>query len=59
MKTDKGTKIILLADAHFLFYIEAALRKDWSNEEYNIMQITNCYIYGLNTRNIYIKGLWR
>jgi len=59
IRTDKGTETILLADAHFSFYIEAALREEWPDEEYNAVQITDCYIYGPSTRNVRIEGLWR
>ena len=34
IRTDKGTETILLADAHFSFYIEAALPENWPDEEY-------------------------
>jgi hypothetical protein len=59
IRTDKGTETILLADAHFSFYIEAALKEEWPDEDYNAIQITDCYIYGPSTRNIRIEGLWR
>jgi hypothetical protein len=44
-------------DAYFSFYIKAILRKDRSNEKYNILLITNYYIYGSSTRNVRIKEL--
>jgi hypothetical protein len=59
IRTDKGTETILLADAHFSFCIEAALREGWSDEEYDAIRITDCYIYGPSTGNVRIEGLWR
>ena len=49
----------MLADAHFSMYVEAALREEWSDEEYSAVRITDCYIYGPSTRNVHIEGLWR
>ena len=34
IRTDKGTETILLADCHFSLYIEAALREEWPEEDY-------------------------
>jgi hypothetical protein len=59
IRTDKGTETILLADAHFSFYIEAALLENWPDEEYAAVRINDCYIYGPSTRNIRVEGLWR
>jgi hypothetical protein len=44
---------------HFSLFIEAALREELSNEYYQSLRISDCYIYGPSTRNIRIKGLWR
>jgi len=59
LRTDKGTETIMLADAHFSLYVEAALREQWSEEQYLAIRLTDCYIYGPSTRNIRIEGLWR
>jgi hypothetical protein len=57
IRTDKGTETILFADAHFSFYIKAALREEWPDEEYDTLQISDCYIYGPSTRNVRVEGL--
>jgi hypothetical protein len=59
IRTDRGTETVLLADLHFSFFIEAALREQWSEQDYESLQISDCYIYGPSTRNIRIEGLWR
>lgn len=59
IRTDKGTETVLLADLHFSLYIEAALREEWSEEDYQAVRISDCYIYGPSTRNIRVEGLWR
>ena len=59
IRTDKGTETVLLADLHFSLYIEAALREEWSEEDYQAVRISDCYIYGPSTRNIRAEGLWR
>jgi len=59
IRTDRGTETVLLADLHFSFYIEAALREQWSEQEYQSLRISDCYIYGPSTRNIRVEGLWR
>jgi len=59
IRTDKGTETVLLADCHFSLFIEAALREQWSEAEYEAIQISDCYIYGPSTRNIRVEGLWR
>jgi hypothetical protein len=59
IRTDKGTETIMLADAYFSLFIEAALAEHWSDEEYNSLRITDCYIYDPSIRNVRIEGLWR
>jgi hypothetical protein len=59
IRTDKGTETILLADAHFSLYIEAALEENWPDEEYATVRINDCYVYGPSTRNVRVEGLWR
>jgi hypothetical protein len=59
LRTDKGTETILLADCHFSLYIEAALREQWAEAEYEAIRISDCYIYGPSTRNVRVEGLWR
>jgi hypothetical protein len=59
IRTDKGTETVLLADLHFSLYIKAALREQWSEQDYKSIRISDCYIYGPSTRNIRIEGLWR
>jgi len=59
IRTDKGTETILLADAHFSLYIEAALLENWPDEEYATIRINDCYVYGPSTRNVRVEGLWR
>jgi hypothetical protein len=55
----KGTETIMLADAHFSFFTEAALAERWPDAEYDSIPITDCYVYGPSTRNVRIEGLWR
>jgi hypothetical protein len=57
IRINKGTEIIMLADAYFSLFIEAVLAEYWPDEEYNSLRITDYYIYGLSTRNVRIKGL--
>jgi hypothetical protein len=59
IRTDKGTETIMLADAHFSLFTEAALAEHWPDEEYDSLRITDCYIYGPSTRNVRVEGLWR
>jgi hypothetical protein len=59
IRTDKGTETIMLADAHFSLFTEAALAEHWPDEEYDSLRITDCYVYGPSTRNVRIEGLWR
>jgi hypothetical protein len=59
IRTDRGTETVLLADLHFSLFIEAALREQWSEQEYQSLRISDCYIYGPSTRNIRVEGLWR
>src|SRR5271163_3537474 len=59
IRTDKGTETIMLADAHFSLFTEAALAEHWPDEEYNSLRITDCYIYGPSTQNIRVEGVWR
>jgi hypothetical protein len=59
IRTDRGTETVLLSDLHFSLYIEAALREQWSDEDYQRIQISDCYIYGPSTANVRIEGLWR
>jgi hypothetical protein len=56
--TDKGTETVLLADLHFSLFIEAALREQWSEQEYQSLRISDCFIYGPSTHNIRVEGLW-
>jgi hypothetical protein len=49
----------MVADAYFSLYVEAALREQWSEEQYLAIRLTDCYIYGPSIRNIRIEGLWR
>jgi hypothetical protein len=55
IRTDKGTVTVLLADCHFLLFIEAALQEQWSDAEYQSIRIDDC---GPSTRNMRIEGLW-
>jgi hypothetical protein len=57
--TDKGIGTVLLADYHFSLFIEAALREQWSEAEYEAIRISDCYIYGPSTRDMRAEGLWR
>ena len=59
IRTDKGTETFLLCDIHFSLFIEAELREELSDEHYQSLRISDCYIYGPSTRNIRIEGLWR
>jgi hypothetical protein len=59
IRTDRGTETVLLADLHFSFYVEAALREQWPEEDYELIRISDCYIYGPSTKNIRAEGLWR
>jgi len=59
IRTDKGTETIMLADAHFSLFTEAALAEHWPDEEYDSLRITDCYIYDPSTRNIRVERLWR
>jgi hypothetical protein len=54
----KGTETFL-CDIHFSLFIEAVWREERSEEYYQSLRISDCYIYGLSTRNICIEGLWR
>jgi hypothetical protein len=59
IRTDKGTETIMLADAHFSLFTEAAVAEHWPDHEYDSLRITDCYVYGPSTRNIRAEGLWR
>jgi hypothetical protein len=59
IRTDKGTETFLLCDVHFSLFIEAELREELSDEYYQSLRISDCYIYGPSTRNIRAEGLWR
>jgi hypothetical protein len=59
IRSDRGTETVLLADLHFSLFIEAALREQWSDEDYHDLRPSECYIYGPSTQNIRIEGLWR
>jgi hypothetical protein len=59
IRTDKGTETVLLAEAHYSQYIEAANREGFTNEEFSLVDITDFYIYGTSARNIRIERLWR
>jgi hypothetical protein len=58
IRTDKGTETFLLCDVHFSLFIEAELREELSDEHYQSLRISDCYIYGPSTRNIRVEGLW-
>jgi len=45
IRTDKGTETFLLCDIHFSLFIEAELREGLSNESYQSLRISDCYIY--------------
>jgi hypothetical protein len=59
IRTDRGTETVLLAALHFSLFIEACLAEQWPEDEYQQLQISDCYIYGTSTRNVKIEGLWR
>jgi hypothetical protein len=59
IRTDRGTETVLLAAIHFSLFIEACLAEQWPDDEYQVLQISHCYIYGKSTENIKIEGLWR
>jgi hypothetical protein len=59
IRTDHGTETFLLCDIHFSLFIEAELRKGLSDEYYQSLRISDCYIYGPSTRNVRAEGLWR
>jgi hypothetical protein len=59
IRTDKGTETFLLCDIHFSLFIEAELREEFSDEYYQSLRISDCYIYGPSTQNIRAEGLWR
>jgi hypothetical protein len=39
IRTDKGTETIMLADAYFSLFTEAALAEHWPDEEYDSLRI--------------------
>ena len=47
---------MLLADLHFSLFVEAALREQWSDEDYCDLRPSDC---GPSTENIRVEGLWR
>jgi hypothetical protein len=59
IRTDKDTEKSLLCDIHLSIFVEAALREELSNEYYQSLRISDCYMYDPSTRNIRIKRLWR
>ena len=59
IRSDKGTETFLLCDVHFSLFIEAQLREVFSDEYYQSLRISDCYIYGPSTRNVRIESLWR
>jgi SOS response regulatory protein OraA/RecX len=59
IRTDRGTETVLLTTIHFSLFIEACLAEQWPEDEYQVLQISDCYIYGKSTQNIRIEGLWR
>ena len=47
----------MFTDTHFNFYIKAALREQWLDKEYSAIRISDYYMYGPSTRNVYIERL--
>jgi hypothetical protein len=56
IRTDKDTEKSLLCNIHLSLFFEAALREELSNEYYQSLRISDCYMYGPSTRT---KRLWR
>jgi hypothetical protein len=55
LRTDKGVETVLMAAAHYAFYLEAAAAEGIPPEE---VKFEDCYIFGSSPQNVRIERLW-
>jgi hypothetical protein len=57
-RSDRGTEVLLLADAHYSFYTRHKKSQNSPQEELDNLRLRDCYMFGTSTANIKIESVW-
>ena len=56
--SDQGNEVLLLADAHYSFYVQKQKAEKTCLEDEDFLWLRECYMFGTSTANIRIESTW-
>jgi len=57
-RSDHGSEVLLLADAHFSFYREHKRSQGLTDDEVDSLRVRQCYMFGTSTANLRVENVW-
>lgn len=57
-RSDRGKEVLLLADAHYSFYVLNQKAKETCPENPDDLRLRDCYMFGTSTANVRIESTW-
>lgn len=57
-RSDRGKKVLLLADAHYSMYVLERKAKGTCPNNEDLIRLRDCYMFGTSTANIRIESTW-
>jgi hypothetical protein len=58
-RSDRGNEHLLLADAHYSFFLEHKRSQGFSEQQLANLKLHHCYLFGTSTENIRIENAWQ